>query len=83
MGLASELTRRGASTTDVMLAGNWKASRMVAHSSSGATAERGVVAQYLAAHVEAVMGWSVVRASDVLTTDWKLYTVTALWMLAW
>ena len=31
VGLASELTRRGASTTDVMLAGNWKTSRMVAH----------------------------------------------------
>ena len=27
VGLASELTRRGASTTDVMLAGNWKTSR--------------------------------------------------------
>ena len=45
--LASELTRREASTTDVMLAGNWKTSRMVAHYSSGATAERGAVAQYL------------------------------------
>ena len=32
-----------ASTTDVMLAGNWKTSRMVAHYSSGATAERGAV----------------------------------------
>ena len=31
VGLASELTGRGASTTDVMLAGNWKTSRMVAH----------------------------------------------------
>ena len=47
VGLASELTQRGASTTDVMLAGNWKTSRMVAHYSSGATAERGAVAQYL------------------------------------
>ena len=47
VGLASELTRRGASTTDVMLAGNWKTSRMVAHYSSWATAERGAVAQYL------------------------------------
>ena len=28
VGLASELTSRGASTTDVMLAGNWKTSRM-------------------------------------------------------
>ena len=41
IGLASELTSRGASTTDVMLAGNWKTSRMVAHYSAGATAERG------------------------------------------
>ena len=47
VGLASELTRRGASTTDVMLAGNRKTPRMVAYYSAGATAERGAVAQYL------------------------------------
>ena len=47
LGLASELTSRGASTTDVMLAGNWKTSRMVAHYSAGATAERGAVSRYL------------------------------------
>ena len=47
VGLASELTARGASTTDVMLAGNWKTARMVAHYSAGATAERGAVARYL------------------------------------
>ena len=47
VGLASELTSRGASTIDVILAGNWKTSRMVAHYSAGATAERGAVAQYL------------------------------------
>ena len=41
VGLASELTRRGASTTDVMLAGNWKTSRMVAHYSSGPRRARG------------------------------------------
>ncbi len=41
VGLASELTSRGA------LAGNWKTSRMVAHYSAGATAERGAVARYL------------------------------------
>ena len=46
-GLASELTSRGASTTDVMLAGNWKTTRMVAHYSAGATTERGAVARYL------------------------------------
>ena len=45
VGLASELTSRGASTTDVMLAGNWKISRMVAHYSAGATAERRAVAR--------------------------------------
>ena len=43
VGLASELTSRGASTTDVMLAGNWKTSRMVAHYSARATVERGAV----------------------------------------
>ena len=42
----SDNTRRGASTTDVILAGNWKTSRMVAHHSAGATAERGAVARY-------------------------------------
>lgn len=47
MGLASELTARGASTTEVMLAGAWKTARMVAHYSAGANAERGAVARYL------------------------------------
>ena len=47
VGLASELTARGASTTEVMLAGNWRTSRMVAHYSAGATAARGAVAKYL------------------------------------
>ena len=37
VGLANEL----------MLAGNWRTSRMVAHYSAGATAERGAVARYL------------------------------------
>ena len=35
VGLASELTSRGASTTDVMLGGNWKTSGMVAHYAAG------------------------------------------------
>ena len=47
VGLASELTARGASTTEVMLAGNWTTARMVAHYSAGATAERGAVRKYL------------------------------------
>ena len=47
VGLASELTSRGASTTAVMLAGNWKTSRMVAHYAAGATASQGAVARYL------------------------------------
>ena len=47
VGLASELTARGASTTEVMLAGNWKTARMVAHYSAGAAAERGAVKKYL------------------------------------
>ena len=37
VGLASELTARGASTTEFLLAGNWRTSRMVAHYSAGAT----------------------------------------------
>ena len=47
VGLASELTARGASTTAVMLAWAWKTARMVAHYSAGATAELGAVARYL------------------------------------
>ena len=47
VGLASELTARGASTTETMLAGGWSTARMVAHYSAGATAERGAVAKYL------------------------------------
>ena len=47
VGLACELTRRGASITETMLAGGWKTARMVAHYSAGATAERGAVAKYL------------------------------------
>lgn len=47
VGLASELTRRGASVTETMLAGGWKTARMVARYSAGATAERGAVAKYL------------------------------------
>ena len=47
VGLASALTARGASTTETMLAGNWKSARMVAHYSSAAVAEKGAVAKYL------------------------------------
>ena len=47
VGLASELTARGASTTETMLAGGWKTARMVAHYSAVATAEQGAVAKYL------------------------------------
>ncbi len=47
VGLASELTARGASTTETMLAGGWSTARMVAHYSAGAKAERGAVAKYL------------------------------------
>ena len=47
VGLASELTARGASTTETMLAGGWKTARMVAHYSAGVVAEQGAVAKYL------------------------------------
>ncbi|MDE0717860.1 MAG: tyrosine-type recombinase/integrase [Rhodospirillaceae bacterium] len=47
IGHASELTARGASTTEVMLSGGWKTPRMVAHYAAGAKAERGAVAKYL------------------------------------
>ena len=47
VGLASELTARGASTTETMLAGGWKTHRMVAHYSAGVAAEQGAVSKYL------------------------------------
>ena len=47
VGLATELTARGASTTETMLAGGWKTARMVAHYAAGAVAEQGAVAKYL------------------------------------
>ena len=47
VGLASKLTSQGASTTAVMLAGNWKTSRMGAHYSAGTAAAQGTVARYL------------------------------------
>ena len=47
VGLAPELTARGASTAETMLAGGWKTARMVAHYSAAATAEQGRRRQYL------------------------------------
>lgn len=47
VGLASELTARGASLQEVMLAGGWQSAAMVARYSAGATAEQGAVAKYL------------------------------------
>ena len=47
VGLATELTSRGASTTETMLAGGWQTARMVAHYAAGAAAENGAVAKYL------------------------------------
>ncbi len=45
--LACELTTRGASTTEIVLAGGWKTARMVAHYAACATAQQGAVAKYL------------------------------------
>ena len=53
VGLASELTSRGASTADVMLAGNWKTSRMVVHYS----ARRAVGHGTISAEVVRAMEW--------------------------
>lgn len=47
VGLASELTTRGASLQEVMLAGGWQSAAMVARYSAGAVAEQGAVAKYL------------------------------------
>ena len=46
VGLASELTARGTSTTETMLAG-WKTARMVAHYSAAATVEQGAGTKYV------------------------------------
>ena len=45
--LPRESWRPSGELTARILAGNWKTSRMVAHHSAGATAERGAVARYL------------------------------------
>ena len=47
VGLAVELTRRGAPEQATAKAGGWKTARMVAHYAAGATAEQGAVAKYL------------------------------------
>ena len=47
VGLASELTTRGASLQEVMLAGGWRGAGMVARYSAGAVAEAGAVNKYL------------------------------------
>ena len=44
---ASELTRLGASTTEVMRVGGWESVRMVAHYSVGVAAEDNATAKYL------------------------------------
>ena len=47
VGLAVELTRRGAPEQATAKAGGWKSSRMVAHYAAAVTAEQGAVATYL------------------------------------
>ena len=47
VGLAVELTRRGAPEQATALAGGWKSSRMVAHYAAAVAAEQGAVATYL------------------------------------
>ena len=47
VGLACELTHRGASMQEVMLAGGWRSPAMVTHYAAGAAAEQGAVAKYL------------------------------------
>ena len=46
VGLASEAARLGASTHQVMAAGNWKTARMVKRYSAAVSAEQGAVAKY-------------------------------------
>ena len=44
---ASELTRLGASTIELMRSGGWKTERMVGHYASGVMVERNATAKYL------------------------------------
>lgn len=46
VALASELTARGASTTEIMLPGGWPTADMVADYSADAKAEGGAVRKY-------------------------------------
>lgn len=46
IGMAQDLAAAGASTTDLMTAGRWKAHRMPAHYARGETARNGAVARY-------------------------------------
>ena len=45
VGLVSALTARGDTTKEIMLAGNCKSARMVAHYSAAAIAKKGAVAR--------------------------------------
>ena len=47
VGLAVELTRRGAPEQATAKAGGWKSSRVVTHYSAAVAAEQGAVAKYL------------------------------------
>ena len=53
VGLAVELTRRGAPEQATAKAGGWKSSRMVAHYAAAVAAEQGAVATYLLAGARA------------------------------
>lgn len=46
VGMAIDLVEAGASTTDLMVVGRWKAARMPAHYSRGQSAANGAVARY-------------------------------------
>ena len=46
-GLATELIRRGASTTSVQLAGGWRTAAMVLRYAAAVTVEDGAVARHL------------------------------------
>ena len=46
VGMAQDLAEAGASTTDLMVVGRWKAHRMPAHYTRGQAASRGAVARY-------------------------------------
>ena len=58
VGLAAELSRAGASTHEIALAGGWRSASMVIRYTRRETARRGAVARYLGSAEEPATDWN-------------------------